>query len=82
MNEQRRDAAAFAPATGDPTIAHASALDVLDTVLNSLDALVYVSDFQTHELLFVSRYGMDIWGRPDGRLCYQSLQQALDSLRA
>ena len=29
-------------------------LRVLETVLNALDVLVYVSDMQTHELLFVS----------------------------
>ena len=49
-------------------------LKVLETVLNSLDALVYVSDMQTHELLFVSRYGRDIWGNPEGKRCFEYLQ--------
>lgn len=46
----------------------------LETVLNSLDALVYVSDMQTYELLFVSQYGVKVWGQPEGRKCYQYLQ--------
>lgn len=47
---------------------------VLETVLNSLDALVYVSDMQTAELLFVNQYGRNAWGEPKGRKCYQYLQ--------
>ncbi|MDE2599090.1 MAG: GGDEF domain-containing protein [Rhodocyclaceae bacterium] len=46
----------------------------LETVLNSLDALVYVSDMQTYELIFVSQYGLKTWGRPEGKKCYQYLQ--------
>jgi diguanylate cyclase (GGDEF)-like protein len=49
-------------------------LRCLETVLNSLDALVYVSDMQTYELLFVSQYGLKVWGRPEGKKCYQYLQ--------
>lgn len=46
----------------------------LETVLNSLDALVYVADMQTYELLFVSQYGLKVWGRPEGKKCYEYLQ--------
>lgn len=46
----------------------------LETVLNSLDALIYVSDMQTNELLFVNEYGRRIWGEIKGQKCYQYLQ--------
>jgi len=46
----------------------------ITTILNSLDALVYVSDMQSHELLFFNDYGQAIWGAPQGRKCYQVLQ--------
>jgi diguanylate cyclase (GGDEF)-like protein/PAS domain S-box-containing protein len=43
-------------------------------VLNSLDALVYVTDMQTNELLFVNKYGRDIWGDIEGKICWQTIQ--------
>lgn len=49
-------------------------LRCLETVLNSLDALVYVADMQTYEVLFVSQYGLNVWGQPGGKKCYQYLQ--------
>lgn len=47
----------------------------IETVLDSLDALVYVSDMDTHELLFLNRYGRERWGVPNERKCWQVLQQ-------
>ncbi len=44
------------------------------TVLDSLDALVYVTDMQTYELLFVNKYGRDIWGDIQGKICWHTLQ--------
>ena len=44
------------------------------TLVDSLDALVYVADFTTHELLFVNKYGRDIWGEIAGQTCWQVLQ--------
>ena len=44
------------------------------TLVDSLDALVYVADLATYELLFVNKYGRDIWGEIAGRICWQSLQ--------
>jgi len=44
------------------------------TLVDSLDALVYVADFETHELLFVNRYGREIWGEIAGQTCWQALQ--------
>ncbi|MDX1490320.1 MAG: GGDEF domain-containing protein [Pseudohongiellaceae bacterium] len=50
------------------------AYEAIQTVLEELDALVYVADFDTHELLYMSRYGRKIWGDPDGRRCWEVLQ--------
>jgi len=44
------------------------------TILDSLDALVYVADMDTHELLFMNAYGREKWGNPAGRKCWQVLQ--------
>jgi len=46
----------------------------MQTVLDALDSLVYVSDFDTHEILFLNRYGREIFGDILGRTCWQALQ--------
>ncbi|MGV8110353.1 MAG: PAS domain S-box protein [Methanospirillum sp.] len=50
------------------------ARDTLNTVMDSIDALVYVSDMQTHEILFLNEYGKQIWGDAVGKICYLALQ--------
>jgi PAS domain S-box-containing protein len=44
------------------------------TIMDSLDALVYVADMDTYELLFINKYGRDIWGNIVGKICWKSLQ--------
>ncbi len=44
-------------------------------VLDSLDALVYVADMESYELLFVNSYGRNLFGDCIGKTCYLSLQQ-------
>jgi diguanylate cyclase (GGDEF)-like protein len=44
------------------------------TVLDSLDALVYVADMQTYELVFINQYGKSIWGDVQGKTCWKVLQ--------
>lgn len=46
----------------------------IETVLDSLDALVYVADMNTHELLFLNAYGRAEWGEVGSRKCWQVLQ--------
>jgi len=46
----------------------------LTAVMDSLDALVYVADMETHELLFVNKFGRDIWGDVTGKNCWKTLQ--------
>lgn len=48
------------------------------TVLDSLDALVYVSDMDTYELLFTNEYGRNIWGDIKGKTCWKVLQEGQD----
>ncbi len=44
------------------------------SVMEGLDAMVYVADMETHELLFVNRYGRQTWGDVTGKRCWQVLQ--------
>jgi PAS domain S-box-containing protein len=47
----------------------------LQTVMNSVDALVYIADIKTHELLFINEYGRRIWGDSIvGQPCWKVLQ--------
>lgn len=44
------------------------------TVLDSLDALIYVSNMDTHEILFTNKSGRNIWGDITGKTCWKTLQ--------
>ncbi len=44
------------------------------TLVDSLDALVYVADMQTYEILFINKYGSKVWGEATGKICWQALQ--------
>jgi len=50
--------------------AHSRLLKVLD----SLDAIVYVADMETHEVLFVNCYTREVFGDVVGRRCWETLQ--------
>ena len=43
-------------------------------VLDSLDAIVYVSDMDTHEVLFVNKPVRDAFGDIEGKICWQAIQ--------
>jgi diguanylate cyclase (GGDEF)-like protein/PAS domain S-box-containing protein len=45
------------------------------TVLDSLDAYIYVADMQTHEILFANKRLRDIRGDVTGKICWQVLQE-------
>lgn len=47
--------------------------DTLLTVLNSIDATIYVSDMQTHEILFMNQCMRDNFGNLIGKTCYEVL---------
>lgn len=43
-------------------------------IMDSLDALVYVADMQTYEILFINRYGKKNFGDVTGQICWQAIQ--------
>lgn len=45
-----------------------------EVIMDSLDSVVYVADFITYELLFINKYGRNIWGDIVGEKCWQSIQ--------
>lgn len=53
------------------TAAHAR----LKAVLDSLEAIVYVADMTTYEVLFINRYCRDLIGDITGKTCWQSIQK-------
>ncbi len=44
-------------------------------LMDSLDALVYVSDMDTHEVLFINEYGKRQVGDVTGKICWQTIQK-------
>lgn len=53
---------------------HTSLLSILD----GLDAIVYVTDMQTNQILFANRYLKDVLGDMTGKVCWQALQVGQD----
>jgi two-component system cell cycle sensor histidine kinase/response regulator CckA len=56
----------------------AKSYERLTSILDSLDALVYVADFNSCEILFINKYGREIWGDVQGRKCWQTIQKDQD----
>jgi PAS domain S-box-containing protein len=44
------------------------------TVLDSLDAAVYVADVETYEILYGNKYVRDLFGDVEGKICWQVMQ--------
>jgi len=44
------------------------------TILDSLDAIVYVADMKTYEVIFANKYVRDLFGDIEGKICWQTLQ--------
>ncbi len=44
------------------------------TVLDSMEAAVYVADIKSYEILFVNRYLNNLFGHVVGKICWQTLQ--------
>lgn len=45
----------------------------LSTILDSIDALVYVADMDTYDLLFMNKKGRSLYGEPTGKKCYSTI---------
>jgi diguanylate cyclase (GGDEF)-like protein len=43
-------------------------------ILDSIDAIVYLADMETYELVFMNHYGKVTWGEPEGKRCWEVLQ--------
>ena len=50
----------------------------LATVLDSIEALIYIVDMDTYEILFINAYGRKLCGGVAGKTCWKVLQQAQD----
>lgn len=47
-----------------------SGFQCLKIILNTIDALIYVSDIKTYELIFLNRYGRTEWQKTDQQQCF------------
>ncbi|PKN13710.1 MAG: hypothetical protein CVU69_00615 [Deltaproteobacteria bacterium HGW-Deltaproteobacteria-4] len=47
----------------------------LANVLDNIDALIYIADMETYELLFVNAYGRKTWGSYLGQKCWSVFQK-------
>ena len=48
------------------------------TILESLDAIVYVADMETHEVLFANNYAQKVFGNVAGTVCWDTFQKGKD----
>ncbi len=48
--------------------------EMFSTIMDSLDAIVYVADMETYEILFVNKYTRDIFGDVLGKTCWKTFQ--------
>jgi len=55
--------------------AFAESYNSLTNILDSLDSLIYVADLNSYELLFINKYGRDMWGDLQGQKCWQTIQK-------
>jgi PAS domain S-box-containing protein len=54
-------------------------MELFRTIMDSIDALIYVADMQNYELLFINKYGRDVWGGDvEGKVCWQIMQSGQD----
>lgn len=44
------------------------------SILDNIDAVVYVTDMQTHEILFANKFSRDLFGEISGKICWQTIQ--------
>jgi PAS domain S-box-containing protein len=52
--------------------------EIFSQVLDGMDALVYVTDMKTDEIIFINSYGQNIWGDIKGKICWQTIQSGQD----
>ena len=47
----------------------------LYSILDSIDALIYVADMDTYDLLYINKRGRSLFGDITGKKCYQTIQK-------
>ncbi|HWQ67848.1 MAG TPA: PAS domain S-box protein [Methanospirillum sp.] len=47
----------------------------LFNILDSIDALIYVADMETYDLLYINKRGRGLFGSITGKKCYQTIQK-------
>jgi signal transduction histidine kinase/FixJ family two-component response regulator/ligand-binding sensor protein len=48
----------------------------LETVMDSIDSIIYVSDIKTYELIYLNKYGQNIFGKNfKGKKCWEFIQE-------
>jgi len=51
-----------------------SQFEEIHTIFDALNAIVYVADFETHELLYFNNLAEQLFGPAEGKLCYLTIQ--------
>lgn len=59
---------------GPGTACDCSRAASFEIILDSIDAIVYVADMHSHDLLFLNSYGRQYYGNPGGMKCWQVMQ--------
>jgi len=49
--------------------------EIFKKVMDSLDAIVYVADIKTHEIIFSNKYLQETIGAREGQICWQAIQK-------
>ncbi len=44
------------------------------TVMDNIEALIYVADINNHRILYLNKYGRDVFGDVEGKLCWKTIQ--------
>jgi DNA-binding CsgD family transcriptional regulator len=44
-------------------------------IMDSLEAIVYITDLETYDLLYINQYGIDKFGDPANKKCWQYIQK-------
>lgn len=57
----------------------AQSYQIMTTVLNNIDALVYVIDLQTYKIVFANKKAKDQYGDIEGKVCWKALQHDIHS---
>jgi two-component sensor histidine kinase len=52
--------------------------DMMQAIVDNVDAMIYITDIETYEILLVNKYIRSRFGNIEGSKCWQALQQGQD----